>query len=146
MHLQLSLQGTSSPTAGADTIWLVLKTLALPPRPWTISWRIVRSIVQKEFVDKFTNAVVPPKKFSYCTSAIISRGLYIFYPTFHCSFYYRAVNITDNLRTIHKEILQFLALKSVVYNQEWFQIKRGYNGAGTVYISLVGAIKLWKTL
>jgi hypothetical protein len=94
----------------------------LPPRPWTISWRIVRSIVQKEFVDKFTKAVVPPKKFNYCKSAIISRSLYIFY--------YTAVFIVERLilqtiNVLYKEILQFLALKSTVYNQERFQIKRG---------------------
>ena len=33
----------------------------LLPRPWGISWIIVSSIVQTEFVVKFTYAVVPPK-------------------------------------------------------------------------------------
>ena len=35
----------------------------------------------------------------YRTCAIITRGLYIFYPIFHCGLYCRAVSITDNLRT-----------------------------------------------
>ena len=34
----------------------------LLPRPRRISWRIVRSFVQTEFIVKFTNAVVPPKE------------------------------------------------------------------------------------
>ena len=34
----------------------------LLPRPRRISWRIVRSLVQTEFIVKFTNAVVPPKE------------------------------------------------------------------------------------
>ena len=33
------------------------------------------------------------------THAIINRGLYIFYPIFHCGLYCRGVNITDNLCT-----------------------------------------------
>ena len=35
----------------------------------------------------------------YHTRAIISHGLYIFYPTFHCGLYCRAVSVTDNLCT-----------------------------------------------
>ena len=35
----------------------------------------------------------------YRTRAIISRGLYIFYPIFNCGLYCRAVSITDNLCT-----------------------------------------------
>ena len=38
--------------------------------------------------------------FSICrTLAIISLGLYIFYPSIQCGLYTRAVNITDNLCT-----------------------------------------------
>ena len=33
----------------------------------------------------------------YRTRAIISRGLYIFYPIFHCGLYCRAVSVTVNL-------------------------------------------------
>ena len=35
----------------------------------------------------------------YRTHAIITRGLYIFYPIFHCGLYCRAVSVTDNLCT-----------------------------------------------
>ena len=34
--------------------------------------------------------------FINCTRAIISRGLYIYYPIFHCGFYCRAVSNRDN--------------------------------------------------
>ena len=39
------------------------------------------------------------KATNYHTRAIITRGLYIFYPIFHCSLYCRAVSVTDNLCT-----------------------------------------------
>ena len=56
----------------------------------------------------------------YCTLAIISRGLYIFYAIYHCSLYCRAVSITDNFCT-KEESLQFRGLKSrYVSNQEQF--------------------------
>ena len=42
---------------------------------------------------------VMPSENMYRTSAIISRGLYIFYPIFHCGLYCRAVSIADNLCT-----------------------------------------------
>ena len=35
----------------------------------------------------------------YCTHNIISYGLYIFYPIFHCGLYCSAANTTDNLCT-----------------------------------------------
>ena len=57
----------------------------------------------------------------YRTRAIISLGLYIFYPIFHCGLYSKAVNITDNLCTKQGNSSK----KSVVYNQERFQIKSG---------------------
>ena len=50
----------------------------------------------------------------YHPRAIISCGLYIFYPIFQCGLYCRAVNITDNLCTKQGNV----GLKSVVYNQE----------------------------
>ena len=37
------------------------------------------------------------KKDTYCTHAIITRGLYIFYPIFHFGLYCTAVSVTDNL-------------------------------------------------
>ena len=46
----------------------------------------------------------------YRTRAIISRGLYIFYPIFNCGFYCRAVSITENLCN-KKKIHIFLGLK-----------------------------------
>ena len=56
--------------------------------------------------------------------AIITRSLYIFTP------FFTAVYIVERLmlQTIYelnKEILQFLGLKSAVYNRERFQIKSG---------------------
>ena len=36
---------------------------------------------------------------TYRTRAIISRGLYIFYPKFHCGLYSKAAYITDSLCT-----------------------------------------------
>ena len=33
----------------------------------------------------------------YRTRSVITRGLYTFYPIFHCGLYCRAVSITDNL-------------------------------------------------
>ena len=53
-------------------------------------------------------------KLDYRWRTIISCGLHIFYPIFHCGFYCRAVSITDNLCTKKGN----LGLKSVVYNQE----------------------------
>ena len=35
----------------------------------------------------------------YSTRAIMTLGLYIFYPIFHCGLYCRAVSVTDNLCT-----------------------------------------------
>ena len=61
-------------------------------------------------------------------SAIISRGLYYFYPIFQSGLYSKAANITDNLCTKHENSSK----KSMVYNQERIQIKSGYNGACTV--------------
>ena len=35
----------------------------------------------------------------YRTRAIITRGLYFFYPIFHCGLYCREVTVTDSLCT-----------------------------------------------
>ena len=53
----------------------------------------------------------------YCTRAIITRRLYIFYPIFQCGLQSRAVNTTDNLCTKQGN--------AGLYNQERFQIKSG---------------------
>ena len=71
--------------------------------------------------------------FMYSTRAIISRGLYTFYPIFHCGLHCRAINITDNLCTKQRNS-SILSLKSAVYNQEQFQSRAGYNGVCTVHI------------
>ena len=42
------------------------------------------------------NKMIIPSN-TYRTCAIITRGLYIFYPIFHCSLYCRVVSVTDNL-------------------------------------------------
>ena len=49
------------------------------------------------------------------TCAILSHGLYVFYPIVHCGLYCRAVNITDNVFA-KKGNSSFLGLKSEVYN------------------------------
>ena len=52
---------------------------------------------------------------------IISRGLYIFYPIFHCDLYCRAV------QTIYVLTKQGnSSINSAAYNQEWCQIKSTY--------------------
>ena len=38
--------------------------------------------------------------YDYRTRAIITRGLYIFYPIFHCGLYCRGVSVKDNLFNI----------------------------------------------
>ena len=43
--------------------------------------------------------VVRKKQQNYSMRAIISHGLYIFYPIFHFGLYCRAVSITNNLCT-----------------------------------------------
>ena len=48
-----------------------LKTLALPPRPWPISWRILRSLVQTESMVKLIVAMVSPQPFVFQTAQII---------------------------------------------------------------------------
>ena len=74
-----------------------------------------------ELQKKIPSAVV----YYYCTwYSFLRNGCYIFYP------FFTAVCIVERLvlQTIYlldKEILQFLGLKSTVYNWERFQIKNG---------------------
>ena len=49
-------------------------------------------------------------KSTYRTRAIITRGLYILYPIFHCGLYCRAISVTDNY-VLNKEILQIFGSK-----------------------------------
>ena len=62
------------------------------------------------------------------TRAIISRGLYVFYPIFHCGLYLKAANITNNLCTEQGNSSKNprLVFKS------GFKSRAGYNGARTV--------------
>ena len=51
--------------------------------------------------------------------SIITHGLYIFNPIFHCGLYCRAVSaVLQAIYVLNKKILQFLGLKSAVSNQE----------------------------
>ena len=59
----------------------------------------------------------------YLTRVIMKRGLYNFYRIFHCGLYCRAVSITV-IYVLKKEILQFLGLKSAVFNQEQVMMAR----------------------
>ena len=70
-------------------------------------WPKKKSYVGKFAVEIFlkwrfqcnTYVLKPFQPSIYCTRAIITRGLYIFYPIFHCGLYCRAVSVTDNLCT-----------------------------------------------
>ena len=81
----------------------------------------------------------------YHTHTIISRGLYIFYPIFHYGLYCRAVSITDKICT-EKEILQFLGLKSAVYNRKWVIMASIrniiYYNAATTYLNTKNVLKM----
>ena len=69
----------------------------------------------------------------YRRRAIITCGLYIFYPTYHCGLYCRAVSVRDNLCSKQDFFFQFLGLKSAVYNIEsGFKPRADYDGARTV--------------
>ena len=61
---------------------------------------------------------------TYHTLAIINRGLYISHPIFHSGSYCRAVSVTNSSFT-KQENASVCGLKSAVYNQERFEIKRG---------------------
>ena len=76
---------------------------------------LLRSIGQR--IDQSVKIIIEPwliRLDKYPTLAIITRGLYIFYPIFLCGIQLRAVNITDNLCAKQGE----LCLKSAAYNQE----------------------------
>ena len=60
----------------------------------------------------------------YCTRAIITRGLYIFYPIFTVV-YIEERFILQTIYVLKKGILHFLSLKSAVYTQERLLIKSG---------------------
>ena len=79
----------------------------------------VGSNISKEAQYTFSSACIIC--FNYRTRAIITRGLYIFYPTFilKCGLYYRP------LYGLKTEILHFLSLKSAVSIWERFLIKSG---------------------
>ena len=80
---------------GSDSHYLVVLRLILTSSMNVCIWYAVRnrnySISPK--LNWFQNIII------YRLRAIISRGLYIFYPTFHCSLYCGAVNFTNNLCT-----------------------------------------------
>ena len=82
------------------------------------------SVVCTSFMQRITKNLhnrvksMPKQSKVYRTRTIISHGLYIFYPIFHCGLYCRAVNIKDNY-VLNKVILQFLSLQSTVYNWDW---------------------------
>ena len=63
--------------------------------------------------------------------AIITRALYIFNP-FFTAIYIVEWSVLQTIYVLNKEILQFQGLKSMVYNQEWFQIKSRLFNAQTV--------------
>ena len=58
----------------------------------------------------------------YRTRTIIRRGLYIF-STFSTAVYIVELLVLQTIYVLNKVILQFLSLKSAVYNQERFLIK-----------------------
>ena len=60
----------------------------------------------------------------YRTRAIITRGLYIFYPIF-TAVYIEERFILQTIFVLKTEILHFLSLKSAVYTQERLLIKSG---------------------
>ena len=68
----------------------------------------------RDFSRYFEICIQKKIKTRYCKRAIITRGLYIFYPIFHCSLQRcREVSITENLCTKQGNF----SIKSTVYNQ-----------------------------
>ena len=107
MMLTISIKLTSQLTI--NIVKLKLDDLGLRKPRWADLLWAIHKLRLKEEVGK------------YRTSAIISRGLYNFYPIFHCGLYSKAANITDNLCTKQGNSSK----KSTVYNKERFQIKSG---------------------
>ena len=98
----------------------VMSPLAQQPNVYLMNQCICHfSIWRMYFWRVLPQKIVPyPGKIygsNYCTLAIISRGLYIFYPIFHWNLYCRAL-VLQTTYVLNKEILQFLRLKSPVYN------------------------------
>ena len=58
----------------------------------------------------------------YCTHTIITYGLYIVTPAFIVVYVVEQL-VLQTIYVLNEEILQFLGLKSAVYNQKRFQIK-----------------------
>ena len=75
---------------------------------------------------------------NYSTCGIISRGLYTFYPIFHCGLYCRAFSITDNL------FFHFLPKIPRFIIESGFKLKASYNEAYTVY-NLPNLIWIWNS-
>ena len=65
----------------------------------------------------------------YHTCIIITRGLYIFYPIFHCSLDCRSV-LLQTIFVLNKYFFQFLGLKCAVKSTSRSRV--GSNGARTV--------------
>ena len=61
---------------------------------------------------------------TYRMHAIITRDLYIFIP-FFTAVYIVEWFVLQTIYVLNKEILQYLSLKSAIYNYEQFQIKSG---------------------
>ena len=91
-------------TLGRSSFLLLYKV----PKNIRISKKVVTSFFEK--INK------------YRTRNIISHGLYIFTPIFSAVYFVERL-ILQTIYVLNKEILQFLGLKSAVYNQERFQIK-----------------------
>ena len=85
------------------------------------------------------------KSYSNTIRAIITHGLYIFYPIFHCSLYCRAVSITDNLcsKQENSSILGFKIFSIIIESS--FKSRAGYNGVRTVDKSVFEYQKMFKT-
>ena len=86
---------------------------------------IIESCVMK------SNFPLQEKSLKYRTRTIITRGLYIFYSTFHCGLYCRAErldSVTDNLCTKQEN--------SSIFGSKirGFKSRAGYNGTRTVII------------
>ena len=72
VHIKMGVSRPWNQKNDSFGVWVgFLKTLVLPPRPWTISWRIVRSLVQTEFLVKLIVALVSPQPFVSQTAQVI---------------------------------------------------------------------------
>ena len=76
-------------------------------------------------------AVIKNKFYYYRTQAIISHGLYNFYPIFHCGLYLKAAKITDNLCT--KQGNSSKNPRFII--KSGFKSRAGYNGTCMVHVN-----------